>query len=629
MPFVAGQTPIEDLEALTWLATDKRVSQWLYIGEDSAWRIRAERALGPRIPRCSIAEKLGDMSWKLRQPYIDWIGELSQTNDSLEWWSSSLAEKNPFDELYVRICLLACGMELIRGGLEGGTLVVCSSSALLNEVVRFAAGMDIPLEKLAVPGRHPRLRSAGGWGRGFLRFPYRAVRREVARVWGAAPPALETDPATRRTVLARRGLRRQGDFSGDKAILLFTWVDRRSFASDGSYQDPYLGRLPDELKDRGYTVAYAPRILPSIRFEDAVDRLLQTGERFFFRELFVTPREIRAFGKRASQYRPVIRPDSQIDGIPVHDLAMEHLEGGRRRPIEALICERLIANLAAAGIKPRRVIHPWHGQSWEHALAWSVSRNMPGTSVVGYDVGTFSRMYLSTFPARSELGIKPLPDRVVTNGDMAWETLTHDGLPSEIVGSGCSLRFPEMASRPVRRDYHDVKQGDSPVRIVVAPSIGFGDSVDLSAKAISAFGGVPGFEVVVKWHPLVPTDEMAGSLGHLGRHDNVSFSKEPAGDILASAHILLYTCTSVCFDALRQGVMPVFVLSENDLHMDKLDAAPEVRRVATSSDDLRRVVKEIMDMTPTQWRRWQESAQETLSKAFAPVTPERVDEFLV
>ena len=389
----------------------------------------------------------------------------------------------------MRICLLACGMERIRGGLEGGTLVVCSSSALLNEVVRFAAGMDIPLQKLAVPGRHPRLRSADGWGRGFLRFPYRAVRREVARVWGAAPPALETDPATRRTVLARRGLRREGDFSGDKAILLFTWVDRRSFASDGSYQDPYLGRLPDELKDRGYSVAYAPRILPSIGFEEAVDCLLQTGERFFFRELFVTPKETRAFESCSAHYLPVIQPDSRICGVPVHDLALEYLRHRRHRLIEGLSYERLISNLADAGVRPGRVIHPWHGQSWEQALALSVRRHMRGTKVVGYDVGTFSRMYLSSFPARSELGIRPLPDRVVTNGVMAHDTLTRDGLPAEIVRSGCSLRFPELASRPVKRDDHDFKHGNSPVLILVAPSIGVGDSVDLSAKAISAFGG--------------------------------------------------------------------------------------------------------------------------------------------
>ncbi len=629
MLFVADQTLIEDLEALRQVAVDRSINQWVYVGEDSAWRIRVEEALGSQVHRWSIADVLGDVSWKLRQPYIDWIGELSQSNDSLEWWASSLAEKNPFDQLYLRICLLASVMELIKRGLDSGTMIICSSQVLLDQVARFAAANDTPVELLPVPKRRHALRDAARRGRSRLRVPYQAARRAAMRLGGAMPPALDMDPATRRTVLSRRGVSRGGDFSGDESILVFTFADRRNVAPDGSYRDPYLGGLPEELRKRGYSVAYVPRVLPSARFEETIEGLLRTGERFFFRELFVSPKEVPTFRERAERYRPALQPNSQVGDVPVHDLALEQLEQGRERLAEALLYERLVASLADAGVRPRRVIHPWHGQSWEQALAWSIRRHMPEASIVGYDVGTFSRMYLSTFPARNELGRRPLPYRVVTSGVMARDMLTCDGLPADMVRAGCSLRFPELAAEPDDRDHHSGNMGKCPVIILVAPSIGFGDSIDLIVKAIHAFGGSRDIELVVKIHPLVPVEGVVRGIGNLSRHVNVRFSDEPPVELLSSAQILLYTHTTVCFDALGQGVMPVFVRSENDLHMDKLGSAPEVRKTATTPDDLRRVVAEIVGMSLSDWKRWQGSARDALRRAFAPVTSERVDEFIV
>ena len=35
---------------------------------------------------------------------------------------------------------------------------------------------------------------------------------------------------------------------------------------------------------------------------------------------------------------------------------------------------------------------------------------MPETQVIGYDNVNFSRLALSLYPARSEIGLRPLPD---------------------------------------------------------------------------------------------------------------------------------------------------------------------------------------------------------------------------
>lgn len=43
------------------------IRQWLYLSEDSAWRVRAELTMSPDTRRIPIADLLDEMSWKLRQ----------------------------------------------------------------------------------------------------------------------------------------------------------------------------------------------------------------------------------------------------------------------------------------------------------------------------------------------------------------------------------------------------------------------------------------------------------------------------------------------------------------------------------------------------------------------------------
>jgi len=145
-----------------------RIRQWLYLGEDSAWRVQAESVISSRARRISIARLLDEVSWRLRRPYIDWIGELSRLNHSVDWWASELAAKNPYYNLYIRICLLAVAKQLIIAGFDRPTLIVCSSRASLTEVIRFASGTEFALQQLPSVTMLPILRTIGQASRRYL-----------------------------------------------------------------------------------------------------------------------------------------------------------------------------------------------------------------------------------------------------------------------------------------------------------------------------------------------------------------------------------------------------------------------------------------------------------------------------
>lgn len=98
--------------------------RWLFLGRDY-WRLMEwESALGPAFERINYAERLQELAMEWRQPYLDWIGRLGAQNDSLEWWTSRIAERNTLlDSLYHSICYLKIGLTY---ALQASGLLVIS-----------------------------------------------------------------------------------------------------------------------------------------------------------------------------------------------------------------------------------------------------------------------------------------------------------------------------------------------------------------------------------------------------------------------------------------------------------------------------------------------------------------------
>lgn len=607
------------------------IRQWIYLGEDNTWLVEIESLLSKHIKRIPIADQLDAVANNLRHQFIDWIGDMALLNDSQEWWASELPAKNPYFMLYERICLLAVGRELISTGVDKPTLIVTSTHGLFEEISSFARKNETKTKiftnyKINI----------------FLKISQDVIKRQLIYILRRLPPIqkgehisnnykklLEIHPEFRREVIKKNTNTNIKPFSGERSILLFTFVDHRNFLPDGSYRDPYLGPLPQMLKAKGYEVAYVPRVLYTASYEETIKKLNQTGERFFFPDWFINKKTWGECQKAASHYTPMIPETSTVGDIPTYRLTMEHITQTRQYLSDTLLYEPLIVGLAAAGIKPSQIIHTVEGHSWEHALAWSVKHHMPNTRIVGYDNVTFSLMVLSMFPSQKEYGIRPLPDRLVTNGPLYRDILISEGRPEDQIIAGCALRHTYLWKEQPERNYINNNKEDVTVNILVATAIGFGDSVELITKAAEAFGGNYDYKIIIKCHPLVNIDAIKIYLGSLLSYDNISFANEPIDLLLQSADILLYTYTTVCYEALQMGVAPIFVRSETFVNLDKLDIAPDVRWVATTPEDLNNVIRSIRCMTNEKRLAWITQAQKVVKVSLAPNSPDCINAFIL
>ncbi|HET7568248.1 MAG TPA: hypothetical protein VFJ91_09675 [Gaiellaceae bacterium] len=492
----------------------------------------------------SAADDLQRTAWELRSPFLEWCAELARRNDSAEWWASPLAARSPYDRFFERVCKLALGQE-------------------------------------TPPPPVPDARGPG------------LLRRAVAR-FGAN----DLDPRHRRRVLERHGLGAPRPFAGD--ALLVTWVDARSFAADGSYRDPHLGRLAALLRDRGLEVAFLARVLPSFPFADAVARLAASGETFLFPDAYLTLDDHRACAARANAFAP------ELDEGPVAGaaaLAREQVASGRSAQAAALAYEPLARRLAEAGVRPERIVHTYEGHPWELSLARAVRAHLPGARLVGYENLNMPRLALSMFPGPGEP--RPLPHRLVTNGPAYAEVLLADGWPRDVVRVGCGLRHEELWRRPPSR-------GPRTGAVVAATEIDPLRAAELAAKAVAAFGD----DVAVKAHPLVPRDALPAG---------VRLDERPLDELLAGADVLLHTTSAVAYEALALGVPPVFVRGDSSLDLDPLEFAPDLHWTARTPDELRAAAAGIARLDLDVWR---PRAREAAERAIAPPADECVGAFL-
>lgn len=560
-------------------AIDPSLRRWVYVGEDPAWALAAESGALQGLERLSIRADLNRCASALRRPYLDWIADLGVRNDSPEWWASELAAKNVYTFLFQRLCAIAA----VSDHLEDGLLVVCSTPAQARTVGDLARERGLHAEVRAHDRRLSRLVRETGYG--VVRGTQRARPSAVRPVRGGT--ALDA--------------------------LLVTWVDDRNFDGEGRYRDPHFGPLPRLLRDAGLEVALLARVLPTAPYRETLRRLRGCGERVLVPEAYVTASDRRTCWRAARRFEPAIPGDARVGPVPAARLARELALDQRMPQAEALHYRALMRRLAEADIRPARIIVPWEGHAWETTLFDATRAYLPETEVIAYENLNFSRLALSLYPGRAELGVRPLPDRVVTNGRTFARVLRDEGFPPERVHAGCALRHEHLYDEHGR-----LKQAErsAPAFVLAAGSIDAAQTIEMVHAVHGAFGA----DALVKLHPASDTQRIRDAAPAA-----VRYGERPIGELLTEARAMVYTYSIVPYEALAAGVPPIFYGSAALLDLDQLEPTPAVRWTGTTADELRDALAaaEAHAQTPA----WHDAAATAVREAFSPVSASCITAF--
>jgi len=275
-------------------------------------------------------------------------------------------------------------------------------------------------------------------------------------------------------------------------------------------------------------------------------------------------------------------------------------------------------------LKPKKIYWPWENHSWEHLLCMACIIESPSTKKIGFQHTAVPPFLLNHFPGEAECDYAPMPDRIITVGKISKNILGAFGhFPKDMLVEGCAIRHKYLFERKV-----SLRRRTSVKKLGVALSIS-AETSDAMIKILCEAFGKQDKEILFRFHPLCQKELVPSAAILLDKFRNLSVSpNEPMDIFLKNCDVLVYTDSTVGFEAIFSGI-PVVYLETDEVHsMDSLFQLESFKRSAKSSEELVRAISDFGEMTDAEYSKEQNDAQEYAKSYFNPISDEGIEKFL-
>lgn len=572
------------------------------IDTQESFRIRDFLRTRPNSEELSRPNLFGERSASFRLKYIEFLGKVNERNRSLAWWAMPFTEKNPVAPHLCRdIHSFLLLVELIRSS-DASLLVVNDSSELCAQIKAWARENRVRVvDSVKVPLT---------WRRRLKQFTPAGVFRVFANT-------------LLRWTLSRK-FRPPPDLSNGHVVI--TSVSHpRSFASPGVYRDAYFAPLIENLAATGEKAVVYPLLLE--RHLDQLKKLrsLQCSPPVVPWDSCLTFKSILVslFRALALYLSPIrLRGPIEIDGLDLSSLVKRAVRETRRSG-DIFMGYRLYyssRNLAGR-IKITRCIYIFENHAWEKMLLLGVRSVSPQTQMVGYQHASVTPGHTNFILQKDEAKVTPLPDMILTTGEVTKEWLEHEGnYPLGIIKTACALRQSNSMKTELKPRNRQLNQ------ILVAMAHGIQEYVPTLKLLECAFVGVPGYRVRVRPHPSVPLED-AFKVAPLTRQDFYSASTSSLADDLQWADVVLYSSTTVGLEALAMGIPVVHLDLGTFLDEDPMFGWSEFKWSVADPSDLVKTIQQIEAIPEEMFEQLQHKGQKYVSEYLRPVTPSALKSF--
>jgi hypothetical protein len=575
-------------------------SSWLYLARDYT-RLRRWEANHPG--RVDTAAVLDSAAASLRQPFNDWVDDLSRLNGSRTgWWLTPLSERNTMvDPLFLHVCYL----EVARRQLtleHPPSLIVCDSRGLLIAIAQLATSLGF---EVSVRDRMwlvmERLPAALNWLLlALFYWVHFAQRRFVCLT-------------TRRGSLAAR-LR-----TPSRKLIYVTFFDDGNLSADGIFHDRYVPGLTEWLETKDWEVW----VLPMIGYRTWSPKQYRWARRS--QSHVILPED----WLRLSDYVSVflvsigtVRFPAKVPLMAGMDVSAVMSEARRRQATVnstrlAGLLERVPGRLARAGFTPERILTWSENQVYDKAVLKGSRRAFPHARLTAVQNAPLYPNCLSHMrtPAECDAGVSG--DRVVCSGPLPAQLLADASKGKLATVVGCGPRYAYLHTRPPRAAPNTQERIEALVALPVSLS-----------QAVATMDLILGSRHNVLWlvkcHPDYRQSALTAALG----------KPLPSGMQLVDGHIsewmgrvdlVVTTASGIALEAAAAGVPVIVVGSPNELTFNPLEwfKHDEWRPCFTSRqlDDRIAGLAAGQSANPS-------LATEVRDSWFTPVTPAALEEFI-
>ena len=551
------------------------------------------------LPRARLLRQHGK-SFKLK--YLELMGRMNHRNHSLHWWAMPFTDKHALARTSFRdMSAFLLIVELISG--DTTPLIVVTDSHDLADQVRAWGEPNGVRVVTSVRGRR-------SWQGLLKRYTPAAVLYAALRT-------------TLLWLLSRR--HRPARNTQDSHLVITTLTYPRSFTATGGYRDAYFGRLVEEVSASGSKVILLALVLGQpFRQLKLIERLDHDPPIVPLESCLSFKDVVACYWRALAAYaRPIrIQGDTRIDGLDMRHL----LERAVRTTVRSgayFMSLRVYygARQLARTVRVTRCLYPYENRSLEKMLLLAVKGTSPETRMVGYQHASVTPSHINFTLQENEARVTPLPDLVLTTGEMTKVWLERQGnYPPHLFKAACALRQGNSA-------HHEPKvRGQRLSNLLVALANNVEEYVGTLSLLESAFAAEDGINVRVRPHPTIPL-KAALQVAPLARPGFYSESTGTLSEDLDWAHVVLYASSTVGLEAVAMGIPAVYLDLGNFLHTDPMFGWEEFKWSAAEPEELRSAIRRIESIPDDRFRELQRAAQAYAASYLSPVTASSIRAF--
>lgn len=257
--------------------------------------------------------------------------------------------------------------------------------------------------------------------------------------------------------------------------------------------------------------------------------------------------------------------------------------------------------------------------AWEKVTTLAIRENPKKIKLTAFQHAQVAQSSTKFFLGKKESRCSPLPDKIVTLGEITRDFLVNQKkYPDDVTVTGCALRhnYPDV-SGIIPRKHHN--------RILVFLWT-FEYSIRLLNFLCSCNIPQDRYAITVRPHPTLPFDALKPRLGReyngIFRISNRSLKKD-----FARTDIVVYSGTTSCLDALASG-LPVINIEFGDfVSPDPLFCFSDFKWTVNKPDELESAFESIYKLTDSEYYSRQAKAFDFVRKYFYAVNNQNLQVF--
>jgi len=541
---------------------------------------------------------------KFLSEYIELVSKLGKELNSRIWWATDIASKNRFTSKLAQILQQFLEIvQVIKSNHYQQLLIINPFWVIVPSLREVLASGNIKMESKGV--------FASKWSEVLWRFLRRTLGifyHLFRNLW--------------RAVYARKALgKKLKDISSDKShYIVKTFIYNHSFRA-GLYCDSFFGRLPQFLKPREELLIYAC-VLGDYR--KCIKNIANCEEYLIIPlEFFLSLVDILRAVKSWIFDKVKLRKNIYFFGYEVKKLINNELLRTAKGVQFYQFLHYWSTKKLLKKIKAEVLLLTHENNPWERMCTLAARDTSPKTKVFWYQNTVIPQAAVSMFFGQEEAKVCPLPDLILTLGDITKTIMqkygNYQGLRLE---PSCGLKFEYLSQLvPLKRE----RQGN----ILIALE-GIFESYKLVNRVLAELRNNPNCKLKLRTHPMLPLKDFQHKLDfNLGKISNFLVSKGSSlKEDLDWADIVIYWGSAVALEALTMGKPVIHFDMGSILSFDPLFECEDLKWAVNGKDSLVAKIEEINSLDAKDFILKRDRAKTYLQRYFLPVTEDNLSKFV-